>query len=92
MTPQPQTTDEIDQIINAEIPPGSVDADDRGYTHYRQRSSDDHYIVPHNRHLLLLCDSRINVEVACTVNLIMYLYKYIFKGPDRAQFQVDDTN
>ena len=42
-------------------------------------------VVPHKRHLLLLAESHLNVEVSCTVSLIMYLYKYIFKGPDRAR-------
>ena len=65
--------------------------DDRGYVHYRRRSAQDTYVVPHNRHLLLLCDSHINVEVSCTVNLIMYLYKYIFKGPDRARYELGDV-
>ena len=55
--------------------------DDRGYVH----SEEDRMVVPHNRHLLLLAESHFNVEVSCTVNLIMYLYKYIFKRPDRAR-------
>ena len=65
--------------------------DDRGYVRYRRRSAQDTYVVPHNRHLLLLCDSHINVEVSCTVNLIMYLYKYMFKGPDRARYEFGDV-
>ena len=61
--------------------------DDRGYVHYRRRSEEDRqWVVPHNRHLLLLADSHFNEEVSCTVNVIMYLYKYIFKGSDRARW------
>ncbi len=132
VTPQPQTTDEIDDIISAEIPPESSNPDDqrylelvqhhmvhhhthaclddegrcqkklpkpvvertyidsRGYTHYRRRTTRDAYVVPHNRHLLMLGECHINVEVSCTVNLIMYLYKYIFKGADRACSHVGD--
>ncbi len=41
--------------------------------------------MPQNRHLLMLGECHINVEVSCTVNLIMYL-----KGPDRARFHVGD--
>ena len=63
--------------------------DNRGYVHYRRRSAEDTYVVPHNPHSLLLCDSHMNVEVSCTVNLIMYLY--IFNGPDRAWYEVDDV-
>ena len=124
--PQPLTTDQIDEVISAEVPPESEDnrryrelvlrhmihhhshacldenrhcrkkfpkplvertyIDDRGYVHYRRRSPEDQWVVPHNRHLLLLLESHFNVEVSCTVNLIMYLYKYIFKGPDRARY------
>ena len=133
VTPQPQTSDDIDDIVSAEVPPVSSEADDqryrelvlrhmvhhhtqacrddegrcrkkfpkpivdrthtddRGYVHYRRRTAADTYVVPHNRHLLLLCDSHVNVEVSCTVNLIMYLYKYIFKGPDRARYEVGDV-
>ena len=133
VTPQPQTTEQIDDIISAETPPESTDKEDqryrelvlrhmvhghtkacrdeeghcrkkfpkpvtettytndRGYTHYRRRTPQDTKIVPHNRHLLLLGESHINVEVSCTVNLIMYLYKYIFKGPDHARYSVGDS-
>ena len=45
-------------------------------------------VVPRNRHLLLLADCHFNVEVSSTVNLIMYLYKYTFKGPDSARYAV----
>ena len=129
--PQPLTTNQIDNVISAEVPPESEDSndrryrelvlrhmihhhthacldenrhcrknfpkplvertyiDDRGYVHYRCRSPEDQWVVPHNCHLLLLLESHFNVEVSevsCTVNLIMYLYKYIFKGPDRARY------
>ena len=47
---------------------------DRGYVHYRRRSEEDRMVVPHNCHQLLLAESHFNVEVFCTVNLIMYLY------------------
>jgi hypothetical protein len=133
VTPQPQTTDHIDDIISAEVPPDSPDPDDqryrqlvlrhmvhrhtqacldddgrcqkkfpkpvvektytdeRGYVQYRRRTPEDVYVVPHNRHLLMFWDGHMNVELSCTVNLIMYLYKYIFKGPDRARYHVGDT-
>ena len=54
--------------------------DDRGYVQYRRRTEQDRWVVPHNRHLLLLADCHFNVEVSSTVNLIMYLYKYMYNS------------
>ena len=65
---------------------------DWGYVHNRRRSREDQYVVPHNRHLLLLLESHFDVEVSCTVNLIIYLYKYMFKGPDRARYAYYKNN
>ena len=112
--PQPLTTDKIDEVISAEVPPESEDSDDqryydlvlrhmihhhthacldenkhcrknfpkplvertyiddRGYVHYRRRSAEDQWVVPHNRHLLLLLESHFNVEVSCTVNCLLH--------------------
>jgi len=64
--------------------------DDRGYVHYKRSTVDDTNVVPYNPHLLLLAESHINVEIASTVNLIMYLYKYLFKGGDNARFVLTD--
>ena len=105
--PQPLTTDEIDQVISAEVSPASDNKEDqrcrelvlrhmvhchtraclddngacqrnyqkplmertyindRGYVHYRRHSEEGRMVVPHNRHLLLLAESHINVEVSC---------------------------
>src|SRR4051812_3030093 len=35
-----------------------------------------------------LLDCHVNVDVCFTVNVFMYLYKYLFKGPDRAKFAI----
>ena len=56
---------------------------DRGYVHYRRHLPEDQWVMPRNCYLLLLLESHFNVEVSYTVNLIMYLYKYIF---DRARY------
>ena len=53
---------------------------------YKRTDLQDLNIVPFNSHLLLLTECHINVEIASTVNLIMYLYKYLFKGGDSALF------
>ena len=58
---------------------------DRGYPVYRRPTPQSCYVVPHNRQLLMLWNGHVNVEFAGYVFLVLYLYKYIFKGPDRAR-------
>jgi hypothetical protein len=45
-------------------------------------------VVPYNPYLSLLFNCRINVEVCTSVAIIKYLYKYVYKGHDRAQVDV----
>lgn len=54
--------------------------DVKGFVHYR-RADEDNRIVPYNPTLLLKFGAHINVEVAATVNTVVYLYKYLYKGP-----------
>lgn len=49
--------------------------------------SRDVRVVPHNKKLLLKYRCHINVEVAGSVYVMAYLYKYIYKGPDLAYFR-----
>jgi hypothetical protein len=56
--------------------------DRRGYVQYRRRNQQSHLIVPHNFLLSLVAGCHVNVEIAHTVNIIDYLYKYIYKGSD----------
>ena len=56
--------------------------DDAGYPQYRRRNDRDRNVVPYNSQMLLDFDAHINVELAVSVTLIMYLYKYIYKGYD----------
>src|SRR5215212_912741 len=55
---------------------------------YRRRTEDDRWVVPYMPALLTLLDCHVNVDVCFTVNIFMYLYKYLFKGPDRTKFAV----
>jgi len=48
------------------------------------------WIVPYNPYLLLRYDCHLNVEVCTSIKAVKYLYKYIHKGPDRANMQVGD--
>ncbi len=45
-------------------------------------------MVPYNPYLSLLFNCHINVEVCTSVAAVKYLYKYIYKGHDRAQVDV----
>jgi len=45
---------------------------------------DSRWVVPYNAYLLLRYNTRINVEYCASVKAVKYLYKYIFKGHDRA--------
>ena len=55
--------------------------DDRGYCIYSRPNEEDRRVVPHNLALLKRFQAHLNVEIAATVNVIMYLYKYLYKGP-----------
>ena len=35
-------------------------------------------------------DYHINIDICFTVNVFMYLYKYLFKGPDRTRFIIQN--
>ena len=39
-----------------------------------------------------LIECHVNVDICFTVNIFMYLYKYLFKDPDRTRFTVWEQN
>jgi hypothetical protein len=45
---------------------------------------DNRWVIPHNVELLTKFDAHINVEICSSVLAIKYLYKYMYKGHDRA--------
>ena len=49
---------------------------------------DNRWVVPYNPWLLLRYDCHINVEVCSSIKSIKYLYKYVYKGPDRVSMEV----
>ena len=74
-----------------------------GYPLYRRRNNyrtvevagmklDNRWVVPYNPYLLLKFNAHINVEICSTVSAVKYLYKYVYKGHDRAiiEFQSGD--
>ncbi len=44
--------------------------------------------MPYNPYLSLLFNCHINVEVCTSITAVKYLYKYVYKGHDRAQVDV----
>ncbi len=70
--------------------------DVNGYPEYRRRQTrifvdpktqcvvDNQWIVSYNLHLATKYHAHINVEICLSISAIKYLYKYVYKGPDRA--------
>jgi len=54
---------------------------------------DNRWIVPYNPYLSAKYDAHINIEIATSITSVKYLYKYVYKGGDRAfaEIQVDET-
>lgn len=52
---------------------------------------DNQWIVPYNGFLLQRYNCHINVEICSSVKAVKYLYKYSYKGPDRLNIQIDDS-
>ena len=59
---------------------------------HKGRVVDNRWVVPYNPYLLLKYDAHINVEVCCSIESVKYLYKYMYKGPDRAMTCVCGEN
>jgi len=53
---------------------------------------DNRWVVPYNAYLLLRYNSHVNVQYCASVKAVKYLYKYIFKGHDRAVIAITADN
>jgi hypothetical protein len=62
--------------------------DDLGRVHYRRRKQEDRWVTPHIPALVHLLDCHIYADVCSTATIFLYLFKYLFKGPDRARFGI----
>jgi hypothetical protein len=49
---------------------------------------DNRWVVPHNVYLSTKYDVHINVEVCNNIRVIKYLFKYVYKGHDRATIEI----
>ena len=62
--------------------------DEHGRVKYRRRSEQDAWITSYIPTLLRLMQCHIHVDVCSTTNVILYLYKYLYKGPDTTKFNI----
>ena len=49
---------------------------------------DNSWVVPYNPWLLLKYNCHINSEICSSIKSVKYLYKYVYKGPDRVSVEV----
>jgi hypothetical protein len=56
----------------------------RTHTHLQIYS----WVVPHNLFLVTKYNCHINVEVVSSIKAVKYLYKYVYKGPDRCTVEI----
>jgi hypothetical protein len=60
--------------------------------HFQTQTEEDQWITSHIPELIDELDCHIFVDIVYTVAVFMYLYKYMFKGPDHSQFHVHHNN
>uniref|UniRef100_A0A914Y647 Helitron helicase-like domain-containing protein n=1 Tax=Panagrolaimus superbus TaxID=310955 RepID=A0A914Y647_9BILA len=51
---------------------------------------DNRWVVPHNPYLLKLMQSHINVEAINSIATVFYVFKYMFKGDDKAFVEMNE--
>ncbi len=49
---------------------------------------DNCWVVPHNVYLSTKYDAHINIEVCNNIRAVQYLFKYVYKGHDRATVEI----
>jgi len=81
----------------------TTNVDENSYPLYRRRNNnytftkegfefDNRWIVPYNPYLTAKYNAHINVEIATSITSVKYLYKYVYKGGDRAFAEVQLQN
>jgi hypothetical protein len=53
---------------------------------------DNQWVVPHNLDLFIKYNAHINVEICNTVKSVKYIYKYVYKGHDRANVAISQAS
>jgi hypothetical protein len=57
----------------------------------RKQEMDNRWVVPYNHYLLNYFNCHINIEACGSIKVVKYMYKYIYKGHDRACITVDNA-
>jgi hypothetical protein len=57
----------------------------------RKCTLDNRWVVPYNPYLLRMFNCHINVEICSSIKAVKYLFKYIYKGHDRASISVREA-
>jgi hypothetical protein len=65
--------------------------DDGQVVEVRNARLENRWVIPFNPSLLMLYNCYINVEICLSIKAVKYLYKYIYKGPNRASYSVDKS-
>src|SRR3954468_21566687 len=81
----------------------STTENEDGYPIYRRRNNnqtvevnriqlDNRWVVPYNPYLTTKYNCHINVEICSSITAIKYLFKYVYKGHDRATIEIKNNN
>jgi hypothetical protein len=63
--------------------------DRQGCVYFRRCTEEDGWVVLYIPSLLLYINCYIHIDVCSNVTVFIYLYKYLFKGPDQARFRFE---
>jgi hypothetical protein len=66
--------------------------DEHGRMHLRRLKTEDQWVVSYIPRLSRELNCHIHVDVCSNVNVVMYLYKYLFKGVDYAKARVQERS
>jgi PIF1-like helicase len=65
---------------------------DNGRFEYRRRKEEDTWVVPHIPFLISAMQCHIHADICSRNGVFMYMYKYLFKGPDQCSFSMNNSN
>jgi hypothetical protein len=63
--------------------------DDGRRVKIRGAELDNRWVVPYNPGLIMMYNCHMNVEACSSIKACKYLFKYVYKGHDRAEFSVE---